>query len=113
MARLRGRAKRDHQVTGRVPWRHRKILTFVAGLRYDGITAPFVIDRATTKVILLQYLRNCLVSTLQPGDVVVMDNLPAHKGDDVEAATLSHGLLTDCYPIEQAIAKSKHICANH
>jgi hypothetical protein len=45
MARLRGRAKRGERVVGRVPWGHWKVLTFVAGLRHDGITAPFVIDR--------------------------------------------------------------------
>jgi hypothetical protein len=42
MARLRGRAERGERVIGRVPWGHWKILTFVAGLRHDGITAPFV-----------------------------------------------------------------------
>ena len=48
MARLRGRAKRGQRVVGRVPWGHWKVLTFVAGLRRGGITAPFVIDRAMT-----------------------------------------------------------------
>jgi hypothetical protein len=45
MARLRGRAKRGRRVVGHVPWGHWKTMTFVAGLRQDGITAPFVIDR--------------------------------------------------------------------
>ena len=80
MARLRGRAKRGRRVVGRVPWGHWKILTFVAGLRQDGITAPFVIDRAMTRAIFVEYLRQCLVPTLRAGDIVVMDNLPAHKG---------------------------------
>src|SRR5438105_13253408 len=81
MARLRGRARRGRRVVGRVPWGHWKILTFVAGLRHDGITAPFMIDRAMTRAIFVEYLRQCLVPTLQPGDTVVMDNLPAHKGE--------------------------------
>jgi len=115
MARLRGRAKRGDRVVGRVPWGHWKILTFVAGLRHDGITAPFVIDRAMTRAIFLEYLRQCLVPTLQPGDIVVMDNLPAHKGEEVrqliEAAGAELRYLPayspDLNPIEQAIAKLK------
>ena len=115
MARLRGRAKRGQRVVGRVPWGHWKILTFVAGLRVDGIVAPFVIDRAMTRAIFLEYLRQCLVPTLQPGDIVVMDNLSAHKGEDVreiiEAAGAELRYLPpyspDLNPIEQAIAKLK------
>lgn len=115
MARLRGRAKRGHRVVGRVPWGHWKILTFVAGLRQDGITAPFVIDRAMTRAIFTEYLRQCLIPTLAPGDIVVMDNLSAHKGGVVrqiiEAAGAELRYLPayspDLNPIEQAIAKLK------
>jgi transposase len=115
MARLRGRAKRGQRVVGRVPWGHWKVLTFVAGLRRDGIAAPFVIDRAMTRVIFVEYLRQCLVPTLQPGDIVVMDNLPAHKGGVVrqiiEAAGAELRYLPayspDLNPIEQGFAKLK------
>jgi transposase len=115
MARLRGRAKRGQRVIGRVPWGHWKILTFVAALRQDGLTAPFVIDRPMTRTIFVEYLRQCLVPTLKPGDIVVMDNLPAHKGDTVrqiiEAAGAKLRYLPayspDLNPIEQAIAKLK------
>ena len=79
MARLRGRARRGRRVVGRVPWGHWKTMTFLAALRHDAITAPFVIDRAMTGAIFVEYLRQCLVPTLSPGDIVVMDNLPAHK----------------------------------
>ena len=61
MARLRGRAKRGTRLVGRVPWGHWKVLTFVAGLRHDAITAPFVIDRAMTRAIFVEYLRQCLL----------------------------------------------------
>jgi transposase len=115
MARLRGRAKRGQRVVGRVPWGHWKVLTFVSALRHDGITAPFVIDRAMTRAIFVEYLRQCLVPTLHPGDIVVMDNLPAHKGGTVrqiiEAAGAELRYLPayspDLNPIEQAIAKLK------
>jgi transposase len=115
MARLRGRSKRGQRLLGRVPWGHWKILTFVAGLRHDGITAPFVIDRPMTSVIFIEYLRQCLVPTLKPGDIVVMDNLPAHKNPAVrqiiEAAGAELRYLPpyspDLNPIEQAFAKLK------
>jgi len=115
MARLRGRAKRGHRVVGRVPWGHWKTMTFVAGLRQGAITAPFVIDCAMTRAIFLEYLRQCLIPTLSPGDIVVMDNLPAHKGAAVrqiiEAAGAELRYLPpyspDFNPIEQAFAKLK------
>jgi transposase len=115
MARLRGRAKRGRRVVGRVPWGHWKVLTFVAGLRHDGITAPFVIDCAMTRAIFVEYLRQCLIPTLQPGDIVVMDNLPAHKGGTVrqiiEAAGAELRYLPayspDLNPIEQGFSKLK------
>ncbi|HXS48660.1 MAG TPA: IS630 family transposase [Sphingomicrobium sp.] len=115
MARTRGRAKRGQRVIGRVPWGHWKILTFVAGLRQHGVTAPFVIDRAMTRAIFIEYLRQCLVPTLKPGDIVVMDNLPAHKGQIVQQIIAAAGAelrylpaySPDLNPIEQAIAKLK------
>ena len=115
MARLRGRGKRGRRVVGRVPWGHWKVLTFVAGLRHDGITAPFVIDCAMTRAIFVEYLRQCLIPTLQPGDIVVMDNLPAHKGGTVrqiiEAAGAELRYLPayspDLNPIEQGFSKLK------
>lgn len=115
MARLRGRAKRGSRVVGRVPWGHWKTLTFLAGLRHDAITAPFVIDRAMTRAIFVEYLRQCLVPTLRPGDIVVMDNLPAHKGGAVrqiiEAAGAELRYLPayspDLNPIEQGFSKLK------
>jgi transposase len=115
MARLRGRARRGHRVIGRVPWGHWKTMTFVAGLRHDAITAPFVIDCAMTGAIFAAYIRQCLVPTLSPGDIVVMDNLPAHKGAAVrqliEAAGAELRYLPpyspDLNPIEQGFAKLK------
>ena len=115
MARLRGRGKRGSRVVGRVPWGHWKTMTFVAALRHDAITAPFVIDCAMTRAIFLEYLRQCLLPTLSPGDIVVMDNLPAHKGATVrqiiEAAGAELRYLPpyspDLNPIEQGFSKLK------
>lgn len=115
MARLRGRARRGCRVIGRVPWGHWKIVTFVAALRQGAITAPFVIDRAMTSAIFVEYVRQCLLPTLSPGDIVVMDNLQPHKNPKVreliEAAGAELRFLPayspDLNPIEQAFAKLK------
>ena len=115
MARLYGRAKRGRRVVGRVPWGHWKTVTLVAGLRQDGLVAPFVIDCPMNGAIFLEYLRRCLVPVLHPGDVVVMDNLGAHKRDEVRAIIAAAGAAVlylppyspDLNPIEQAIAKIK------
>lgn len=115
MARLRGRSRRGERVIGRVPHGHWKTTTFVAGLRHDGITAPFVIDRPMNGAIFLAYVEQCLVPTLSPGDIVIVDNLPAHKVDGVrsriEAAKATLVYLPpyspDLNPIEMAFAKLK------
>ena len=115
MARLRGRGKRGQRVIGRVPCGHWKTMTFVAALRHDAITAPFTIDQAMTAAIFIAYLRQCLVPTLSAGDIVVMDNLPAHKNPMVrqiiEAAGAELRYLPpyspDLNPIEQGFSKLK------
>ena len=121
MARLYGRAKRGRRVVGRVPWGHWKTVTFVAGLRLDGITAPFAIDCAMNGTIFIEYLQQCLVQTLRPGDIVIIDNLPAHKRDEVrmiiEAAGATLRYLPpyspDLNPIEQSFAKLKSYLRKH
>ncbi len=115
MARLYGRAKRGLRALGRVPWGHWKIVTFTAALRLDGIVAPFVIDKPMNGAIFVEYIRQCLVPVLRPGDIVVMDNLPAHKNEQVskliEAAGATLRYLPpyspDLNPIEQFFAKLK------
>ena len=121
MARLYGRARRGRRVVGRIPWGHWKTVTFVAGLRLDGLTAPFVIDCPMNGAIFIEYLRQCLVPTLRPGDIVIIDNLPAHKRDEVreiiEAAGATLRYLPpyspDLNPIEQSFAKIKSHLRKH
>ena len=115
MARLRGRCPRGQRLIGKVPHGHWKITTFVAALRCDAITAPFVIDEPMNSEIFTIYLERCLVPTLRQNDIVVMDNLPAHKNDNVrriiEAAGASLIYLPpyspDLNPIEMAFSKIK------
>jgi len=83
MTRLYARARRGRRAIGRVPWGHWKVVTFVVALRLDGMTAPFAIDWAMNGPTFVEYVRQCLVPTLKEGDIVVLDNLPAHKPDVV------------------------------
>ena len=79
MVRLRGHSPRGMRLIGRVPHGHWKTITFVAGLRHDGMVAPFVVDGPMNGATFLTYLEQCLIPTLNRRDVVIIDNLPAHK----------------------------------
>ena len=115
MARRRGRCRRGERLVGRVPHGHWKITTFIAGLRCDAVTAPFVIDRPMNGLIFRTYLEHCLIPTLTPGDIVIMDNLPAHKVAGVREIIEAVGARLvylppyspDFNPIEQFFAKLK------
>ena len=85
MTRLYGRAPRGHRVRGSAPFGHWKTMTFVAALRLDGVTAPWLLDGAMDGDAFRTYIEHVLVPTLEPGDIVVMDNLPAHKVAAVRA----------------------------
>ena len=80
MTGLRGRAPRGERLRVGVPHGHWRITTFVAGLRLSGMDAPMVIDGPINGESFLAYVRQVLVPTLNPGDVVIMDNLGSHKG---------------------------------
>lgn len=54
-------------------------MTFTGALRLTGMTAPFVYDGAINGNVLLAYVEQVLLPTLQPGDVAIMDNPPANK----------------------------------
>jgi transposase len=98
-----------------VPHGHRKTTTLVAGLRTTGITAPYVLDGAVNGDIFRAYVEQILVPTLEPGDIVVMDNLPCHKVAGIQEAIESRQARLlylppyspDLNPIEQAFAKLK------
>jgi transposase len=115
MARLRGRAPRGERCRAGVPHGHWKTTTFTGALRLTGMTAPFVYDGAMNGNVFLAYVEQVLVPTLSPGDIVIMDNLPAHKAagvrDAMEAAGASLLYLPpyspDFNPIENAFSKLK------
>ena len=115
MARLRGRAPRGERCRALIPHGHWKTTTFTAGLRLNGLVAPMVIDGAMDGPAFLAYVRQLLVPELRPGDLVVMDNLPAHKVSGVREAIERAGAVLlylppyspDFNPIEMAFAKLK------
>lgn len=115
MARLRGRAPRGERCRAPVPHGHWKTTTFVGALRLEGMTAPMVLDGAMGGPAFTAYVEQVLVPTLAPGDIVVMDNLPAHKLAGVRTAIEAVGAKLlylppyspDFNPIEMAFSKLK------
>lgn len=115
MTRLRGRCAKGERLHSKAPFGHWKIQTLIAGLRHDGLVAPFVIDAPMNRVIFDTYIETQLAPTLKPGDVVIMDNLAAHKSSAAEAAIHARGAWMlflppyspDLNPIEMAFSKLK------
>jgi transposase len=115
MARLRGRAPKGKRLRAGIPRSHWKTTTFVAGLRLTGMVAPMVLDGPMNRPAFLAYVQQVLVPELRPGDVVISDNLPAHKGRRVREAIEGAGAdlvflppySPDFNPIENAFAKLK------
>src|SRR6202142_950723 len=79
MTRARGRCDRGERLRSKAPFGHWKTQTFVAGLRCGALTAPWVVDAPMDRAIFETYVRTQLLPTLQEGDIVILDNLPAHK----------------------------------
>ena len=115
MARRYGRALRGERCRASVPHGHWKTTTFVGALRLEGMTAPMILDGAMHGTTFLAYVEQVLVPTLSPGDIVVMDNLPAHKPATVRQAIERTGAelrfmppdSPDFNPIEMAFSKFK------
>ena len=98
-----------------VPHGHWKTTTFTGALRLAGMTAPMVLDGPMNGAAFQAYVGQVLVPTLSPGDIVVMDNLPAHKAAAVRIAIEAAGARLlylppyspDFNPIENAFARLK------
>lgn len=117
MTRPYGRSPRGERVVGKVPHGHWKTTTFVGALRAVGFVAPTVIDGPMNGDAFREYVQQQLVPALRPGDVVIMDNLAAHKAAGVrEAIEGARAQLVylppyspDLNPIELAFAKLKSL----
>lgn len=115
MTRSYGRARRGHRVCAKIPYGRWRTTTFIAGLRHNGIIAPFVIDGPIDGASFLDYVVKVLAPELRPGDIVVLDNLSSHKGEAINTAIEAAGAtLTflppyspDLNPIELMFSKLK------
>jgi transposase len=115
MARRYGRSPSERRLVAAVPHGHWRTTTFVAGLRQTGIVAPLVLDGPMTGPAFRAYVEQFLAPALEPGDVVVLDNLSAHRVDGVRQAIKAAGASIlylppyspDLNPIELLFAKLK------
>ena len=115
MARRYGRAPRGERCRAPVPHGHWKTTTFVGALRLDGMTAPMILDGPMHGEAFLAYVEQVLIPTLSPADIVIMDNLPAHKPVGIRIAIEAAGAelqflppySPDFNPIEMAFSKLK------
>ena len=115
MTRTYGWAPRGERLVDAAPWGHWRTTTLVAGLRASGLVAPWLIDGAMDGVAFRTYVERVLAPELRPGDVVVMDNLGAHKVAGIREAIRAAGASLlylppyspDLNPIEQVFAKLK------
>jgi transposase len=115
MTRRYGRAPRGRRVDAAVPHGHWKVLTLTAAVRLSGVGGCLVLDGATDAMVFETYAERVLAPTLHPGDVVILDNLPAHKQEPAEAAIRAAGAEVrflppyspDLNPIEKMFSKVK------
>lgn len=115
MTPLRGRSRKGQRLRARAPFGRWGTQTFIAALRCDGLTAPWVIDRAMNRAAFDTYVETQLAPTLKKGDVVVLDNLAVHKSAKAAAILKEKGAWflflppysPDLNPIEMAFAKLK------
>ncbi len=91
MIRRYGWSPTSERAIDTTPWGHWKTTTFVAGLRSTGIIAPLVLDAPMNGPAFRAYVEQFLAPAVNEGDVVVMDNLPAHKVSGVETAIRARG----------------------
>lgn len=112
-----GRAPRGLRVADHAPCGRWHTNTYIAALRAEGMTAPGVIDGPLDHDSFLAYVEQILVPTLRPGDIVILDNLSAHRGEDIRRAIETAGATLwflppyspDFNPIELGFAKMKAI----
>jgi len=115
MTRWRGRALGGHRLVACVPHGHYQTCSLVAGVCPAGPLAPWIFEGAMDGAMFLAWIREGLVPSLQPNDLVIMDNLSTHKVAGVEAAIQQAGARLlylppyspDLNPIENMWSKIK------
>lgn len=117
MTRRYGRGPRGQRVVCKTPHGHWKILSTIAALDVNGIRTALCFEGATDTEMFVAFVETFLVPTLKPGQIVVMDNLAAHKSPRVDRAIEAAGARAlrlppyspDFNPIEMAISKMKSL----
>lgn len=121
LTRLRGRSPRGARLKADAPFGHWCTQTFIAGLRVDELTAPWLLDGPMNRAAFEAYIETQLAPVLQPGDVVIADNLASHKSARAQALLKAQGnwmlflppYSPDLNPIEMAYSKLKaHLRGN-
>jgi hypothetical protein len=115
MTRLRARAPKGQRAYGKVPRNRGKNTTLLASMTGGGMGPCMAVVGSTTKAVFEAYVQRALAPSLRPGQVVVMDNLGAHRGDRVRALMEARGCSLlylppyspDFSPIEEAFSKIK------
>ena len=115
MTRLRGRFLKGGRLRAKAPFGHWRTQTLIAGLRCDGLVAPWVVNAPMNRLIFDTYVETQLAPVLGPGDVIILDNLAAHKSQKAAKLLRARGAWMlflpayspDLNPIEMAFAKLK------
>lgn len=115
MVRLHGRCPQSQRLIDFAPAGHYSSSTLMSGMRLDGIVAPMLIDGPVNGETFAGYIEQCMAPALEPGDILIIDNLPAHKSARVTAAVEGAGCMLvylpsyspDLNPIENMWSKVK------
>jgi hypothetical protein len=120
MAPLRGWGPRGERIKAHVPHGHWQTMTFLAALRQDRVTAPWLLDGPMNGESFRVYVTDVLAPTLRPGDIVIMDNLGSHRSQAVRQAReqllspkLHAGLSTVCTPCDGSLLAFQHASMQH
>jgi transposase len=117
MARTCGRAPKGKRLVDSAPAGRYQTLTLMSAVRLDGVVAPMLLDGPVNAQTFAGYVEECLVPALEPGDILIMDNLPAHKSARITKAVEDAGCTLvylppyspDLNPIENMWSKVKAI----
>jgi len=114
---LRARAPKGERAFGKAPRNRGKNTTLLASMGLGGMGPCLAVEGSTTKAVFEAYVEEVLAPSLSPGQVVVMDNLSAHKGERVRELVEGRGAKLlflpsyspDFSPIEEAFSKLKSL----
>ena len=98
MTRRYGRAPRGERATEKVPVNRGENVTVIGAGRLSGVKASMSFTGAITSELLEQFAEDVLIPTLRAGDVVFLDNLPAHRDSDIEEILAQEGVAVEWIP---------------